>query len=504
MAFNDKEQAIIRAGQQAGKTGAEIKQAVLNSRLGIKPSQSVNIQSSKEKGLGQRIGETITDAGKQVNEAISGTGSFAGETPVRRGFEATAAAATAPVEAGLQLLPQKVRQAGDVVTKAAGGVISSLVDTLGSTPVFQWITAHPKAAKALEEVAGTLSAGGQIAGDILATQAVAQGAQKTVDVVKVGVQKTQQLLEQTNPALSRLVNRSSEIVKPTPSPEQAAGQVLQAKKPITQKDIQAFKNIDLEGVKTYSDFQKRVRDSIGNLSEKVDSYLAQDTTSVPLKKLVTKTTTGSGRVVERNFVETALDNLKELYAKTADDVGLADVEDILTKAQTSGLSKLEINNISRLYNSEFGSKAFSRVTGDPLTSVNAQAYENIRKGLKEVARSGMGGTEAAATDKIISSLYDVEGLVKKNVQAVQKLQQRIAERGILEKAGHLVSKYSDILTGGSIRGFVSGLLPRGAGYKTLNALDLQDRLSQNLKIIQKALESGSDDALVNAAKSLVK
>jgi len=31
-----------------------------------------------------------------------------------------------------------------------------------------------------------------------------------------------------------------------------------------------------------------------------------------------------------------------------------------------------------------------------------------------------------------------------------------------------------------------GILPRGAGYKTMNALDLEQRLSSNLEIIKRA------------------
>lgn len=164
---------------------------------------------------------------------------------------------------------------------------------------------------------------------------------------------------------------------------------------------------------------------------------------------------------------------------------------------------MEINDISRIYNSEFGTKAFSKM-GDALTSVNAQLYENIRKGLKVKAREGLGGGEAAATDKIISSLYNTKKLVAKNVEAVNKLKQKIADRGLLEKAGHAISKYSDILTGGSIRGLIGGLLPRGAGYKVMNALDLEERLTKNLDVIEKALNTASDTEMVKILEGLLK
>ena len=131
-----------------------------------------------------------------------------------------------------------------------------------------------------------------------------------------------------------------------------------------------------------------------------------------------------------------------------------------------------------------------------MTSVNAQMYENIRSGLKDVARQGMGGTEAATLDKTISSLYNTRALISKNVEAVNKLNQRIADRGPLEKIGNALAKYADILSGGSIRGLIGGLLPRGAGYKVLNALDLEERLQRNLQIINNALKSNSDAEII--------
>ncbi|MEI6288343.1 MAG: hypothetical protein WCJ54_06595 [Actinomycetota bacterium] len=62
--------------------------------------------------------------------------------------------------------------------------------------------------------------------------------------------------------------------------------------------------------------------------------------------------------------------------------------------------------------------------------------------------------------------------------------------------------HGDILTGGTIRGLVGGLLPRGAGYKVMNALDIEKNLSRNLKIIQEAIASGSDKEIINILKKL--
>ena len=170
------------------------------------------------------------------------------------------------------------------------------------------------------------------------------------------------------------------------------------------------------------------------------------------------------------------------------------MDDILTKAKTQGLTRLEVNNLSRQYGIEFGEKAFSKI-GEPRTSVNAVKFENTRSALKTIARQGLSGKIAQEMDKSISSLYRVKDLVRKNTEAVNKLQQRIQERGLVEKFGYKAAKTLDVLTGGGIRGIVGGLLPRGVGYKVMNALDLEQVLQRNLDIIQKALKAGDKELL---------
>lgn len=298
-----------------------------------------------------------------------------------------------------------------------------------------------------------------------------------------------------------LSNKAKNAMRPEISATDAVGQVIQGKTKDVPVAMRAFKNVDTKDVKTYSDLDKRISTSIGDLSTKVDEVLARDTTKTLLRDLGSNITTKKGQEVSTNYVETAFQNLEELYEATGDVASKADLKFMMQKAETEGLTKLEVNSLSRIYNQEFGQKAFSKI-GDPLTSVNAQKYETVRKGLKLKAREGMGGTEAEALDKDISALIGTQRLVKNNVEAVNKLQQRIQERGLLEKVGHGVSKAFDMISGGSLRGIVGGLLPRGAGYKTMNALDLEEQLADNLEIIKKALAEDSDEALIKAAKEI--
>lgn len=463
-------------------------------------------QEAPQPGFNERIASDFNQRGTKLADTLSKP-AYTPSQAVALGTEATATAfggISDVIGEAIKSIPGG-KAALDAIGGATSSAFKALTDKLSNTKFFQEAAAGLPENSTLQNSLEAASSGGEIAGDILAAEGVKGTVQKTVDATKVAATKVGDAVNDAatkiRPATEALIGRSTELVKPSPTPAKAMGEVLQAKKPITPKDVEAFRHIETEGVKTYGDLEKRVTEFISNLSQKVDEHLGQDPTPHILSDLVTKSTSGSSRVVERNFVQTALDNLKELYQKSADDAAFADVEDLIQKAETTGLSNLEINDISRLYNSEFGSKAFSKM-GDPLTSVNAQAYENIRSGLKDVARKGMGGSEAAAADKIVSSLYNTRKLITQNVAAVQKLQQRIAERGLLEKIGHAASKYGDLLTGGTLRGIIGGLLPRGAGYKILNALDLEERLSKNLEINRKALESGLDEAVISAAKKL--
>lgn len=460
-----------------------------------------------EPGFASRVATDITNRGNELQETLA--------TPASTPSQALALGtkATATAFGGISdVLGEAIKsvpggkQALDAIGGASSSAFKYITDKLSDTAFFKEAAAGLEPNNALENTLSAAASAGDIANNILAADGVAKtpgklaaGAEKVANKVGSSVKEA---IDNATPVTKALYDRSTELVKPAPSPSKAMGEVLQAKNPITPREVEAFKHIDTDGVKTYSDLEKRMTDSIGRLSEKVDEHLSQDPTPTKLSDFVTKTTSGSGRVIERNFVETALDHLKELYQKTADDAGLAYIEDVIAKASDAGLTAKEVNDISRLYNAEFGGKAFSKITGEPLTSVNAQAYENIRTGLKDVARQGIGGAEAKAADKVISSLYNTRDLVTKNVAAVQKLNQRIAERGLLEKTGNIVAKYGDVLTGGTLRGLIGGLLPRGAGYKILNALDLEERLARNLKIIREAIESGSDEAIVKATKEL--
>lgn len=284
------------------------------------------------------------------------------------------------------------------------------------------------------------------------------------------------------------------------TPVKALGEIAQGKTKDLRSVAKAIEDINVSKVNTFNDFLSQIDKKIPEFAKEVDKELAKDSTVYKLKDLSVKEVTKAGKEVSTDYVTKALKDLYSLYSSIGEKVNAQNMKDLLARARKSGLTRKEVNDLSRTYGNEFGSKAFGK-TGEPLTSVGAQAFENTRSGLKTSARSGKQGAKAKELDLKISALENTKKLVKANAEAVNKLKQRIQERGLLEKAGNFLTKYADVLTGGTIRGMIGGLLPRGAGYKTMNALDIEEALRKNLEIVQKALKQKSDKELLEILKT---
>lgn len=496
--LSPEEQAIITRAKELGKTREEALAGIEKYRA------SKQVQPTEQKGFVSNVVNDIKNRGANVANEIGNTQ----QNPILSGVKATAQAFGGVADVGTEAI--KSIPGGETALNTIGKGFNFLTDKIASTKLFSDIGnleaqghINPKDNPEFYALKSILE-GAQASGEIASTIAGAQGTASSLNSVKNGVvntaTKTGSVIKNTARSTEGLITRSKELVNPSPTALEATGEILQGKTTDVAPAIKALSAVDTKGVKTNIQLKGKIEDAISKLSKEVDTELAKDTNVTLLDDLKTTIKTKTGQV-SRNYVKDALDHLKELYTSTADDVSLSDVNGLIEKAKTTGLTKLEVNDISRIYGQEFGEKAFNKL-GDPLTSVNAQMFENIRKGLKNTARSGIGGEAARKADSVVSTLYNTKRLVAKNVEAVQKLQQRIAERGLLEKAGHAVSKYADILTGGTIRGLVGGLLPRGAGYKVLNALDLEKRLERNLKIIKEASKSGNEADILKLLKEL--
>ena len=179
------------------------------------------------------------------------------------------------------------------------------------------------------------------------------------------------------------------------------------------------------------------------------------------------------------------------------------VEQLKTKLETQGLTLRELNDLAREYGVEFNRKAFSKL-GEPLTSVNAQAFENTRKGIKQVVRRMMPDDVTKMLDKRMSEMFNTSRLVGKMEEKVNALYQKVQKRGVLKRASMKLANVVDAATFGTVSGFLSRMLPSNVGLKVMNSIDLEKSLNKLLKKFDKLLKSADDKLLEDEIVRLVK
>jgi hypothetical protein len=536
MAFNQQEQDIIKYGIANGKTKDQVIQAITNYRTGVVPTPAPQTTSNptqtNEPSLINKIGTDFANRGQDIVNQFNTTGqevknvgggiipSLAGATEVvaRGAGEVAGGLINAGLETGKALINKINGDNGETLAKSGDSFLNA-TNILGQTnretltkvgDLIKGGTDNlpPNVVQSFKnffDTVGLMGAGGKVLETPVAEipGIIKNGANNISNTV---INTSKGLVDSVSPTINNVVETGNNVrtkveslINPIKTTEQAVKQIGQGLIGDTKSIQNALESIDTTGVNTFEQLQSRINDSIPALSKKVDMELAKDTNVYNLKDLSIKGKTKGGKIVTTDYISKGLKDLKELYTSIGDKVSAGNVDELISKSK-SGLTRLEVNNIARTYGKEFGSKAFSKI-GEPLTSVNAQAFENTRSGLKSVARQGLGGKEAQAIDSTISDLYDTKTLIDKNVEAVNKLKQRINERGLIEKAGYLVAKYADMFTGGTIRGFVGGVLPRGAGYKVMNAIDIESALRKNLDIIEKANKAKTDSKFIEILQS---
>lgn len=458
-------------------------------------------QFSQIRGQAKKVGRTGT-FGQGIQNALGRAGERA-----TTAFQQTKGGQINPLSGSVQTVGAGAGLIGDVIFQGLKAVtpepveqaVKSGIESVASQPgvqdvlgkVNQWASQHPEAAANLQSLL-----------DISALAPVGKAGQLASRGVGQGVGAVGDINRTIKEGVPSVIKGATEITKAPPlKPLEAVGQVLQGKSRDVNAGVKAFSSLNLEGVETFKDLGSKMSTKIKELAKQVDDDLGLDETRRATAALTLNTKNAAGKIIKDNPVGNALNQLEELYTKIGDKVKLSNIQDLRKLAKGKGLTNLEINNLAREYGVEFSTKAFNKM-GDALTSVNAQLYENTRKALKSLARSGIKGEAAKLADETMSALINTQKLIKNNVEAVNKLKQKIQSRGLLEKVGNQLAKYADVLTGGSLRGFVGGMLPRGAGYKTLNALDIEEMLQKNLKIIQEAIKSKSDDEIKKILEKL--
>jgi len=439
-----------------------------------------------------RLGTDLLNRAKTVGEQFKQIGSAEGAV------ETTAQVAQTP----LRVVGQAAGAVGDVIgagiNAATGGGLDKLGEYIATTETGKQLGAsllklqqeQPELAAGLGDLfnIATVGVGGTAAKPV--ARVIGTGLKEGAEATATGVVKTGKFLK--------------EGISPTPTLGKALEEATVAK---TAQEIPSFQKalsaIDTKDVKTFSDLNTKFKEAIPAISKQVDDELLKDTNVYRIEDLLIPQVTKAGKEIKTDYITRALDGLDDLYTKLGDDVAKADVQDLIAKAKTQGLTRLEVNNLARQYNSEYGSKAFT-ATGDIKQGFNAEVYESTRKGLKDIARGGLGGEQAKALDSSLSAIYDAQRLAERNANAVQAMKTRIEEKGWVGKGIRGAFDISDLLTGGAVRALRDTVLARGNAQKLQNVLELENKLQKNLEVINKAMKAKTEAQALKILNTLPK
>lgn len=229
------------------QTGEVLTEEQFKKRFGTTPLSSAPKQvKESSKPLEQRVGTSLEKTGSRILGNIEGTGEYAGQSPVRRGVDATAAGLTGALDVGFQTLPQPVREGVEFVGEKVGEGFNWLTDQISNNKALQdWAYKNPEAVKGLNEILGTAASAGEVAGDILifgggvkATKPVVGGAADTLKGAGEAMYKSTIVPEES----TRMALQSYQAAQPTligRVKNMISGEKPTAKKPITEAETAA-------------------------------------------------------------------------------------------------------------------------------------------------------------------------------------------------------------------------------------------------------------------------
>lgn len=385
------------------------------------------------------------------------------------------------------------------------------VQALGKTDVGQGVAELADQYNAFKqsnpEIAGNLEASLGFAEAVLEVTGAGAGLKAAKQAGRRGTQAvanaTGEALESTAGVLKSVPSVSG-ISKPKKGVEQLVKEITQEGDPRKLKqNIEALTSIadDIDPQKglTVQGLRSQVKDKQKAIIQAVDDELLKDTKLYSIDEL-TDSFEGRSGVINTNPVKDTFEELETIYTQAKDLKGLDELNFLRNKAETVGLSKKEVNDLARIYNRD-AAKGFSK-SGEPLTSVGAQASENTRKSLKNVARSGL-SDNAKELDSVYGKTVQLDKSLNAFEKGVNNLQKKAGDRGIIEKLSNQGAKIFNLVTANGARGFFSGLLQSNVGSKTRNFLALEEALADNIKLLQKAgSPKAKTSTVINAIESI--
>lgn len=464
-------------------------QAILDSRPKGVPLQSAIDMYVKNGWVIEGINEPEPTVAEQIGANLK-----------ERGEKVLNTAGRSDVTFGEKVL----RNAGNAVATigdVAAPVIGAGLKATGlDKPLGQAVGAISQTApaQAIGEAYGNLSERTQenlgAVGNVASAIPLAKAGQVAVQGVKTGAKATvtagSELLAKR--AATKAVQEAKQI-------DNLAGTIVQGTPQDIAKAKKAIASIDIEGVKTYKDLVGAFDEKIKNLSDGLDEVLTTKPEPKLLEDLKVMAKVGEGTVTH-NYVKDALIQLEDLYTKTNNVVAREQISQLAIKANREGLTIKEVNDLARLHGKDLN--AFN-ANGQAASGLTKQAAENTRTGLKATARDLFNDPLYKEADTEISTLIRTRDLVDNVAVKVNQLQQRIQERGLGAKVGVALGRVINTLGLGTPKGIVEALIPRGQGFKVMNALDLEKALSGNLKKLQDAVGGKTETDILNKLNNLL-
>lgn len=206
MAFSPQEIELLRKAKQEGKTKEQA--------LGLL-AQSRNSQTSTpaKESVVDRVKGVIGNASQTVRNAVTGQGEYAGQNPLQRGVEATAATFNTVPQTAMAVAPEPVRNAAEAVGEKVNEQFNKLTQFIGSNPDLQkWVMDNPDATDKIINTAKTFQAGGEIAGTILSAQGTANTLQKGADLNKAAATKAADTVSNTAQTVKTALTPTAEQI----------------------------------------------------------------------------------------------------------------------------------------------------------------------------------------------------------------------------------------------------------------------------------------------------
>lgn len=463
-------------------------------QTGVKNAQGL-IQSDLGQEAGQSLDQFTDFMSTPFSSALGGGAELLGQVTGSEGLEERGRAFQ---EKAFRDIPQNFEGFTDVM-RFVGPVSVGIGTAPVSGPVVS-MAGLPAAGKAIAasgaagftasaaENIGDIGAGDEeMTMDMVFKQAAKEGAiDATIDALFLGAASAYKI--------GKPVLHARRLRKASQGTKDVAAEIVQGKTKDINAATKALSELDVSDINTYDDLHDAIKTQIVAKAGVQDDVFDAFTETRLLDDFSKTVGKGKNKITD-NVVSRSLDNLEELYTKSARFEDVARIQDLRDTAMSEGLTVKQINRIAREYGSDF--RTFSK-GGEPLTSVNAAMHETTRTALKNTARDMVpDSTVVKSMDEAMSNLYRTEANVAKMKEAVNKLGQRIKKRTVMEKLGRAIFNTIDAATGRLTSGFIQAGFPRGQGLKTLNALELEDLLSKNLTKLQKLdnLATSLDDTV---------